>query len=155
MRSLRKYNQGHNLVEVLISLLVLSVGLLGLAGLQVTSLQYSYDANARSLASIAAYDIIDRMRANIYPSQNPAARAAIVDGYVGGATCGGVAGCCDQTAATVANDLMCWTEFLENNLPGGTGTITGPDALANYTVTINWMERESGTQLSQTWTFRP
>lgn len=56
--------RGTTLIEVLIALLVLSVGLLGMAGLQMTSLKSNYSAYYRSQASLLAYDIADRMRAN-------------------------------------------------------------------------------------------
>lgn len=54
---------GAGLVEVLIAVLVLSVGLLGFAGAQMTSLKGGHSAYLRSQASLLAYDITDRMRA--------------------------------------------------------------------------------------------
>lgn len=57
-------NQGFSLIEVLVALLVLSVGLLGMAGLQGYSLASSYDAHLRTQAISLTQDIIDRMRAN-------------------------------------------------------------------------------------------
>lgn len=56
--------QGATLIEVLVALLVLSVGLLGLAGMQMTALKSNQSAYYRSQATVLAYDIIDRMRAN-------------------------------------------------------------------------------------------
>lgn len=58
------HSGGFTLLEVLIALLVLSVGLLGIAGLQLTSLRSNHSAYLRSQATILAYDILDRMRAN-------------------------------------------------------------------------------------------
>lgn len=55
---------GATLIEVLIAILVLSIGLLGLAGLQVTSVQSNHSAYQRSQATLLAYDLADRMRAN-------------------------------------------------------------------------------------------
>lgn len=57
-------NQGFSLIEVLVALLVLSIGLLGMAGLQGYSLSSSYDAHLRTQAISFTQDIIDRMRAN-------------------------------------------------------------------------------------------
>ena len=57
-------NAGFTLIEVLIAMLVLAVGLLGLAGLQATSLRNNQSAYNRSQATQLAYDIADRMRAN-------------------------------------------------------------------------------------------
>ena len=55
---------GFSLMEVLISMIVLSVGLLGLGGLQMTSLKGSNNAHFRTIASLAVTDLADRMRAN-------------------------------------------------------------------------------------------
>ncbi len=55
---------GATLIEVLVAMLVLSVGLLGLAGMQMTALQSNQSAYYRSQATVLAYDVIDRMRAN-------------------------------------------------------------------------------------------
>lgn len=55
---------GVSLLESLIALLILSIGLLGLAGLHTQSMQYNYDAYHRTQATNLAYDISERMRAN-------------------------------------------------------------------------------------------
>lgn len=140
-----KFCRGHNLIEVLIALLVLSIGLLGLAGLQATSMQYGHDANVRSLATIAAYDIIERIHTN----QDQAAS------YTAGTTCADVNACCNATAATVENDLMCWDRSLKTALPSGRGTVTGPDAGGYYTIDISWVDRQSGVRITQSWVFTP
>lgn len=56
--------QGFTLLEVLIAVVVLSVGLLGLARLQTAGLRQNHSAFMRSQATMLAYDIIDRMRTN-------------------------------------------------------------------------------------------
>ncbi len=56
--------RGATLIEVLVAMLILSVGLLGLAGMQMTALKSNQSAYYRSQATVLAYDIIDRMRAN-------------------------------------------------------------------------------------------
>ncbi len=55
---------GFSLIEVLVALLVLSIGLLGLAALQTTGLALNHQSYERTQAVLQAYDIIDRMRAN-------------------------------------------------------------------------------------------
>lgn len=64
----RKYQRGVSLIEVLVTMLVISIGLLGMAKLQITSVQSSYSAQLRSQATWLANDLLDRMRAN--PSGN-------------------------------------------------------------------------------------
>lgn len=56
--------QGFSLVEVLVALLVLAIGLLGLAGLQARGVSTNYSALQRSQATLYAHDIVERMRAN-------------------------------------------------------------------------------------------
>ena len=58
------FEKGFTLLEVLIALLVLSIGLLGLAALQTTGLRSNQMASIRTTATQLAYDITDRMRAN-------------------------------------------------------------------------------------------
>ena len=59
-----KAQTGFSLIEILISLLILSIGLLGLGGLQLSSLKGANNAHFRTVASLAVTDLIDRMRAN-------------------------------------------------------------------------------------------
>jgi type IV pilus assembly protein PilV len=63
MRSAR-HQQGLTLIEVLVSLLILAVGLLGAAALQLNALKYTDSALMSSQASFIAYDMMDRIRAN-------------------------------------------------------------------------------------------
>ena len=61
---------GFSLIEILISLLILSIGLLGLGGLQLSSLKGANNAHFRTVASLAVTDLIDRMRANPLAVEN-------------------------------------------------------------------------------------
>lgn len=60
----RRKQAGTSLLEVLIAVVVLSVGLLGLAGLQVAGLRVNQGAMQRSQATMLAYDVLDRMRSD-------------------------------------------------------------------------------------------
>ena len=55
---------GFSLLEVLIALFVLSIGLLGLAGLQTFSVKFVHQSYQRTQATLLIYEMIDRMRAN-------------------------------------------------------------------------------------------
>ncbi len=55
---------GFTMLEVLVAILVLSLGLLGLAGLQTMGLRNNTASTQRTIATLLAYDIADRMRAN-------------------------------------------------------------------------------------------
>ena len=56
--------KGFTMIEVLVALLILSIGLLGMAGLQLVSLQNSGTSLTRSQATMLAYDLAERMRRN-------------------------------------------------------------------------------------------
>lgn len=117
--------RGFTLVEAMIALLVLSIGLLGIAGLQMTGLRNNLSASWRSQATYLAYDILDRMRAN---RANRAAYAIDVEETPLCAP-GNVAAC----------DLSQWKGNLATVLPGGDGTVTvsGADD-TEITITIQW-----------------
>lgn len=101
--------RGFTLLEVLVAIVVLSIGLLGLAGLMASSLKNSHSAYQRTQATWLAYDALDRMRAN--------RQVALAGGYnlALGAAPGG-----SDLAAT---DLGEWDAALTNTLPAGDGSI--------------------------------
>jgi len=112
-----KLASGFTLLEVLVALVVLSIGLLGLSGLQTSSLRNNHSAFLRSQATLAITDIMDRMRAN-----NDAANADNYDiNY--GATPSATACTSNCSAQAVADmDLVEWRSYVER-LPGGEGRI--------------------------------
>lgn len=61
----RKPQRGVGLIEVLVAVLVLSIGFLGMAALEARSLTNNNSAMARSMATIASYSILDAMRADL------------------------------------------------------------------------------------------
>ena len=134
--------RGFTLVETLVALVVLSVGLLGVAALQLTSLRNNRGAHMRSQAATLSYEIMDRMRAN---------RTAAVDGlYVvamGAAPAGGT---------LAARDLIAWKNQLALTLPAGDGSITLEGA-AIIRITVTWtdtLEGETASAGVQTFTTR-
>lgn len=56
--------QGFTLMEVLVTVIIMAIGLLGVAGLQLAGMRSNHSAFLRTQATIAAYDLIDRMRAD-------------------------------------------------------------------------------------------
>jgi type IV pilus assembly protein PilV len=138
-------NTGFTLIEVLIAMLVLAVGLLGLAGLQAASLGKNQSAYNRGQATQLAYDIADRMRANVagkttYTTILPTAATAK-------ANCLTTTGC---TPANMAeNDLYEWNCAVAGGcanvavtLPSGAGTIAVLSGV--FTITINWDDNRDG-----------
>lgn len=122
---------GFTLLEVLVAMIVLAVGLLGLASLQATSLRVNNSAYLRSQATNIAYDIADRMRAN--------RQAALGGAYDSQAIAGSPPACASValTGTTIAaRDIQSWRTAMACNLPQGTGSIARN---ANtFTVVIQW-----------------
>lgn len=134
-------NAGFTLIEVLVATLVLTVGLLGLAGLQVTNLVNNRSAYNRSQTTIVAYDLADRMRANAagvaastYTTLSPATAAAK-------ANCLTTAGC-GSAADMAENDLYEWNRIVSTTLPGGVGAIAVTGGV--FTITIRWDDDRDG-----------
>jgi type IV pilus assembly protein PilV len=135
---------GFTLLEVLITLVILSIGLLGLAGLQAVGLSQNHSAYLRSQATQAAYSIADRMRANQVASANYLSSFMLPSAATAQAGC--TAGGC--TAAQMAtNDLFEWNTALSSSLPNiavpvelGNITLNG----AVFTITINWDDNRDG-----------
>lgn len=145
-------HRGFTLIEVLITLIIFSIGLLAVAGLQTISKKANFDALQRTTASLLAHDLLERMRAN--------ARELAI--YVGGN--GLVLGGGTQTAPNpdcvnnpcnpiqlASRDLFDWergldgaSELVGGNFTGGlvepTACISGPFGGIGgvYTVAIAW-----------------
>jgi type IV pilus assembly protein PilV len=123
--------QGLTLMEILVTMLILAVGLLGVASMQVRAVQDSSNASYRSIAIFYANDIVDRIRAN------PAAQATYADeGNASADNC--FANTC--TAAQMAGyDIQSWLTNIGDALPGGEGELEATGNL--YTVEVNWTDR--------------
>ena len=118
-------NRGFTLLEVLIAVVVLAIGLLGLAKLQTFGLHANHDANLRTQATLLAYDITDRIRAN---------RAAFLDAdgdYIAPSS-GTTSKQCEWNGTTVEDctptemaqfDLAAWRSRVTSDLPGGAATV--------------------------------
>ncbi len=137
--SFHSNTRGFTLLEVLIALLVLSIGLLGLAALQTVSLRACEMANQRTTSTLLATDIVERMRANPQGVSN--------GDYLGdaGAVTGTPPDCnaidCN-TVQLAAFDLGQWQAAVAR-LPGGQGEITRVDGLPLHTITVRWDEQRN------------
>ena len=145
---------GTTMMEVLISLLVLSGGMLGLAGVQSTSLRNNQAAYYRTLATTFTQDIVERMRANIEGVEDGG-----YDDVAGAATgaCFTVVGCTDIQMA--AQDILDWEAMVAAALPGA-ATVVCVDSTADdgspgaescdgignvYAIKIWWDDNRDGT----------
>ncbi len=117
---------GLSLIEVLVTLVVLSIGLLSLAALQIATLKNNNSALSRFEATTLAYEILDRMRANRTPALNGAYNIALSAGAP--AACTHIASC----------DLRDWLSAVGSSLPAGDGEIVVHGRVA--TITVQWLE---------------
>ena len=126
--------KGFSLVEVLIALVIMSVGMLGIAGLYVHSMQAGRTSLFRHHAVTLAGDIADRIRAN------PRAAGA----YAGiGQNNNCVAGGINCTPAQMAsNDIFLWQQQAQDTLPAGVVNIVFDNAVVppTYQITVQWNE---------------
>jgi type IV pilus assembly protein PilV len=145
-------SQGFTLVESLVALVILSIGMLGIAALHVEGLRSARGALTRTTAVTLASDIADRIRANRGATVE---YGAVVTSADTNANClPGGAGC---TVADLAHhDKAVWLGAIEASLPGGTGTIDcdDSDVPATYTITVTWSEVGSATPSTYTMTIQ-
>ncbi len=123
--------RGFTLIEGLIALLVLSIGMLGIAALYVETLRAGRSAQVRTQAVTLAADLADRIRSNRVP----------IDAYTGAGL----------NARAIA-DLAGWNALIAAQLPGGSGavrflagTATTP---AIYTILVSWTEVGQATPIT-------
>src|SRR5690606_31450220 len=115
-------DNGFSLIEILITVLVLAIGLLGLAGLQGTSLRNNQSAYVRTQATNLAYEIVDAMRANV-----TVARAGGYDIAYGTAP---------SSSGIAQDDLTNWRTRVATTLPTGDSEIVRAGGI--FTIRIRW-----------------
>jgi type IV pilus assembly protein PilV len=164
-----KTHTGFTLIEVLIAMLLLAVGLLGLAALQTSTLRSNLAAYNHGQATQLLYDMADRMRANNckpkltatppftcnYPTYASAANAYITSNtntYAQGKTLNSACTTAGSTACTptilAGNDLIEWNNAIVATLPMGRGSITSTDNPATensvFVLSVTWDDDRSG-----------
>ncbi len=127
--------RGFSLVEVLVSVVVLSIGLLGLASLQVSGLRVGQSSFYRAQAAQLATDMADRLRANFGEART--CELALAD-----ATPVSPANTCER-------DLAEWRGKLRA-LPGGNGAVEVDLASNLVTVTVRWDDSRGSGATDQT-----
>ncbi|HMN93009.1 MAG TPA: type IV pilus modification protein PilV [Hydrogenophaga sp.] len=164
--------RGATLIEVLVSVVLLSFGIVGLAGLQMNGTKFNHSAYLRSQATAMAYDMADRMRGNLDVCRfnAPAGcaydtpRTTLFDGNAAQA-CGNALdlGPGATAAMLAAADVNQWKSCLEDALPEGRGAVQVLAAGALYTdqcnvghvgsgavvIEVNWSETRLGNPVAR------
>lgn len=118
---------GFSMIEVMVSLLVIVIGVLGLAGLQSKTIPYTQDSAQRNTAIMLADDLVDLMRSSNYDSSRN-----IKDFQkLPGAGFPAAATLCVPTPSSISNRLGCWAAQAAKVLPGA-------DTLQNSRFYICW-----------------
>jgi type IV pilus assembly protein PilV len=144
------FQHGFTLIEILVAMVVLSLGLLGLAGLQAVSLSNNQTAYYRSIATQQAYDMADRMRANL--------AGVSVGNYDNLSATAPTDPGCFATNCSIANmavtDHFQWLSNASAVLPAGSGTVSciqgpqgsacvleAPSSSRIFNITVTWSEK--------------
>jgi len=142
------------MIEVMVTLVIVSLAALGTASLQAVALRTNNNALLESQAATLAQDVIERIRAN--PTGDYTTTFNAVNLIAIAPSCKGLIANCDA-AATVQDDLRDWKCYLgvaamsaicdlrgvPAQLPGGDGSIT--IAGNTYTISIRWFDAASNT----------
>ena len=120
----RQFQRGFSMLEVMVAILVVAIGLLGLAGLMNAGLRNNQSSSAQSQAVWLAYDMLDRLRAD--------RTVAVAGGYnvLMGSAPGG--------SGFTNTELVGWRGLLGNALPAGTGSVNVVGNAAS--VIVQWSD---------------
>lgn len=142
--SQRPFERGFSMIEVLVTMLIISLALLGTAGLQAYSMRLNQGGQFRTQAVFLAADLAERMEANkagvvanagLYTAAGNAAAAPAPACAEGTAVC--------LAAALATNDLAQWQFAVSRTLPQSSWTVVETTAgnPSTYTITISWVDR--------------
>ncbi len=139
------HNQGFSLIEVLVSMVVLSIGLLGLAGMQANGLKNNHNAYLKTQATALAADMMDRVRANMEGMRagnyNNISISPNTASPYSDPSCL-TSGC--SPAQIAQYDAFDWGGNLASILPSGSGSVTGTGDGSMFTVTVMWDNARTG-----------
>ena len=140
MLKIARAQSGITLIEVLVTVIILAIGFLGLASVQLLGTRNISNSNYRTLATIYAYDMAERMRAN-QVGVNIGSYNAVTST---GATAPGCTTFCSP-AQMADRDTAEWDDLLtaspvDGGLPGGAGTVSYDAGDDVYTITVSWLE---------------
>lgn len=137
---------GFTLLEVMVAMVIFSVGMLGLAGIQGTALQNNNTAYMRTIAMQLSYNMSDLLRANTDFDGDVTTTFDTIGTAIGSAP-GKNCIADDQTTACTPTELANfeiyhWKKSLEKELPSGRGKVTKTGDV--FEIIIMWDEARSG-----------
>ena len=143
-------NSGFTLIEIVVAVLILAIGILGVAGMQSVGIRESQNTYFRSQANLLAADMAGKMRANAIEAKKGDDSVYLEEAAGSGGACS-----TDCTSiAVAATDRQTWEEAIASSgLPNAgqavnfVGGITheGELVTATYDIQIFWDDRRDGT----------
>jgi len=136
--------RGSSMIEVLVAIFIASLGILALAGLLGTSSRFGKTSEFRSVATLLAADMADRMRANPAAASSYALSSAVL----ATAAPDSLGDCVIPDSCTkeeiAARDIAAWSRVLYQSLPNGTGYVTQTDAVNHvFDMWVIWRDPDA------------
>ena len=147
------YQAGMTLIEVLVSMLLLAIGMLGIAGLQAATSRYNINTTARSEIAVLLSDFADKVRANpdaagnnfVTGATSATTYAITSDWATQKADALTISKDCLKTSCTSAEratyDMLSWRTKVRSSTPQGASWVTG-DRSTGFNVTLMWFDKE-------------
>lgn len=137
------------MVEVLVAIVLLSFGLVGVAGLQIASVRASHLSGVQTLADVQVRSMMEKIR------RNPAGVAAGAYDNVTLNSRPVDPGCtsnpCSATDMAIS-DVANWEADNARLLPQGTGSVAGHGTGSTFTITVAWDDNTASGTVHRTWT---
>lgn len=137
--------RGVGLIEVLVTLLILSTTLIALSALQTRSLQFNQGAYFRTQANMLAYDMLDRIRANEVLSGKLGSSKEPLTAFTMAETATATAAASPASAV----DKYQWMTAVNAALPGAKGKITCDGATFICNIEISWQDLNGSGDVSE------
>jgi len=129
-KNMRTKQSGFTLIEAMVAVMILSVGMIGLAYLQATGMRLNTTSYTRTQAAVLAGDLMDRMR-----SHGIVAASTIQDYQITDNT---DTSQCNPLASNIDNELLCWASDIQRSLPQADVTVDYDSGWV--TIEMAWLE---------------
>lgn len=161
MRKSRKLSAGFSLLEVLISLVIISLGILGITGLLIKGMSNAKSANQRTVAAMEASSLAASMYTNRafwastttpisfstqWSASKPTVASSVGISFIDPASCDDVSSKC-SSAQIAGADAQGWANSINNALANGASTIScnprtdGAFKINSCDITLSWTEK--------------